>query len=96
MSDWSGRKVTNARAYWRPRLPLQCRRCGRPVLASQRWQVGHIVDRYLGGSDAVANQWPEHARCNEGAGGRAGAAITNARRARTRGDDQRARGLRGV
>lgn len=92
---WSGRKVTNARAYWATRLPLPCRRCGKPVLATQRWHVGHIRDRYAGGSDAITNQWPEHERCNTSAGGKAGAAITNARKAQPRTDDARARGLRG-
>ena len=87
--------MRQARAYWRPRLPLPCRRCGRPVLASQRWHVGHIRDRYAGGSDATTNQWPEHATCNERAGGKVGAAITNSRKAQPRIDSARERGLRG-
>ncbi len=100
MSEWSGRRVTSARAYWRPRLPLPCRRCGRPVRhdTTKRyggWHVGHIVDRAMGGSDSTTNQWPEHDGCNMSAGGKIGAAITNARRAQPRIDDARARGLRG-
>ncbi|MGN8245284.1 HNH endonuclease [Cellulomonas soli] len=91
---WGGRKVTNARAYWRARLPLPCRRCGRPVYADSRWHVGHVQDRVLGGGDSVSNQWPEHERCNTSAGGKLGAAITNARRAPV--PDGRDRGLRGV
>jgi len=94
-STWSGRKVTNARAYWAARLPLPCRRCGRPVLKTQNWHVGHIHDRALGGSDRISNTYPEHARCNTSAGGKQGAAITNARRSQPRVDDARARGLRG-
>ena len=78
---WSGRKVTRARAYWSSRLPLPCRRCGRVVLRSHRWHVGHIIDLALGGSETdPANQWPEHGACNEQAGGRLGAARRNARR----------------
>lgn len=97
---WSGRKVTNARAYWRPRLPLPCWRCGRMVVHDPNkphggWTVGHLIDRALGGSDAISNTWPECSRCNFGAGGKAGARITNARRAAPRQDDARARGLRG-
>lgn len=103
VKPWSGRTVTNARAYWRPRLPLPCRRCGRPVVHDPAkryggWHVGHIVDRALGGSDHVSNQWPEHDGCNMSAGGKAGAAITNARRpgAVAALQSERERGIRGV
>lgn len=98
MSSWGGRKVTAARAQWASRLPLPCRRCPYPVLPTQRWQVGHIVDRSLGGTDDVSNQWPEHARCNESAGGKLGAAKTNARRPSRvlRMASERVRGIRGV
>ena len=99
MSDWAGRTVTSARDYWRPRLPLPCWRCGRPVLPDPEsgWHVGHIVDRALGGAHGLANQWPEHKRCNLSAGGRAGAAKTNARRpvVAQRVERERDRGIRG-
>lgn len=97
-SRWAGRKVGKARAYWSRRLPLACRRCGRPVTPGQRWQVGHILDRALGGDDGIENQWPEHQRCNLSAGGRLGAAITNSRRARAARSmpPERRRGIRGV
>lgn len=107
-SPWAGRKVMDARAYWRPRLPLKCRKCGRPVRSDRPWTVGHIVDRATcqrmgwteAQADAVTNQWPEHPRCNYAAGGRAGAAITNARRTKPTEPDHlassRARGIRGV
>lgn len=79
---WSGRVVTTARALWLPRLPLPCFRCGRPVLATQRWTVEHVVERALGGDVTdPGNQWVSHARCNYQAGGRLGARRTNARRA---------------
>lgn len=100
---WSGRKVTSARAYWRRRLPLPCRRCGRPVVhdpvkRNGGWNVGHIVDRAQGGSDHVTNQWPEHETCNLRAGGKEGARITNARRPATRTalQSERDRGIRGI
>ena len=95
---WSGRKVTTARRQWAARLPVPCRRCSLPVLSSQAWHVGHIVDRALGGTDDVGNQWPEHAACNLSAGGKVGAAITNARRPTVteRVESERARGIRGV
>lgn len=98
--SWSGRKVTTARALWLPRLPLPCRRCGRPVTADQRWTVGHVVDRALGGAETdPGNQWPEHARCNYSAGGKLGAAMTNQRRrARVASSmsGEQSRGIRGV
>lgn len=101
---WSGRKVMTARAYWLPRLPVQCRRCGKTVQHDPRrrnggWHVGHIVDRARGGSDHVSNQWPEHDTCNTRAGGQLGAARTNARRTTTTTTvqlDERARGIRGL
>lgn len=84
---WSGRKVMKARAFWRPRLPLPCYRCGRPVRPDHRWTVEHIRRRGEGGAEGVENQWVSHASCNFRDGGRAGgargAAITNARRTTT-------------
>lgn len=77
-AKWSGRPVTSARAHWLARLPLPCYRCKRPVLPEQRWHVEHIIDRALGGTHGVENQWVSHARCNTSAGGKRGAAITNA------------------
>lgn len=96
--SWSGRKVTAARAYWAPRLPLPCWRCGRQLTRYGPWTVGHIVDRALGGSKTdPANQWPECPKCNFSAGGKRGAAITNAKRAPVvaRLASERARGIRG-
>lgn len=100
MSKWAGRKVTTARAQWAPRLPLPCRRCGRPVTPEQPWTVGHIIDRAMGGNETdPSNQWPEHPGCNYSAGGKVGAAMTNARRQQTtttRMPPERERGIRGV
>lgn len=82
VSSWSGRQVTNARAYWRPRLPVPCCRCQKPVIPDPRlphdgWQVDHWpVPREMGGTET----WPAHSKCNMSAGGKRGAAIINARR----------------
>lgn len=82
---WAGTKVRKARAYWLPKLPVPCARCGRPVVHIEGkraggWNVGHVHDRWAGGPDDISNTWPEHARCNMSAGGKVGAAMTNARR----------------
>jgi hypothetical protein len=85
---WGGSTVRAARARWRPIVnagDAVCWRCGRPIvpnpdLPHDGWQVGHIEDLALGGAHGHENQAPEHSRCNTSAGGRLGAAITNARR----------------
>lgn len=59
-------------------LPLPCHHCGRPVHADTPWDVGHIVDLAHGGD---AKQYTAtHRSCNRSAGGKEGAAKTNARR----------------
>ena len=78
---WGGQKVTAARAMWAKRLPLPCSKCKRPVTADQAWHVDHVIPRSQGGPEGVENQWPAHARCNTRDGGKAGARITNAKRA---------------
>lgn len=98
--QWSGRKVTSARAYWAPRLPLPCWRpgCGKMLTRYSKWTVGHIIDRHFGGSVTdPSNQWPECLKCNTSAGGRLGAAITNAKRpvVAARLASERDRGIRG-
>lgn len=70
------------------RLPLPCLNCPHPVMPEHSWQVGHIVDAMDGGTSANPNNvGPSHAfcpwcrkRCNQVAGGRRGAAVTNGRR----------------
>jgi HNH endonuclease len=57
-----------------------CGRCGHPVTVEQRWHVGHKVAYRDGGPTSMDNTAPEHGRCNESEGGKAGAAITNSRR----------------
>lgn len=92
--------MRKARAYWRARLaagPLPCYRCGRPVTVDS-FTVEHIVERALGGSATdVGNQWVSHPGCNMSAGGKIGAARTNARKpvAVQRETDERSRGIRG-
>lgn len=62
------------RDQWRPRVAagdVHCARCGLAIYPGQRWDLGHQVDRALGGRDADG-LLPEHARCNRAAGGRLG------------------------
>lgn len=71
-AGWGGRAVMLVRAQWQPRIDagdVDCARCGLPILHGQRWDVGHTVDRALGGTSAHGLH-PEHARCNRAAGGR--------------------------
>jgi hypothetical protein len=75
------------RATITPRLPLPCVNCPHPVTPDQTFQVGHLRDAARGGRPTVANTGPSHTycpacrkRCNQVAGGRLGAAITNGRR----------------
>lgn len=59
-------------------LPAPCVECGHMVTASQRWHVGHRRPLAQGGD--VNDYGPAHSRCNEVAGGKLGAAVTNAKR----------------
>lgn len=68
------------RAKWIPKVKaggVKCSRCDQPIDPSDTdWQLDHTDDRtgYLG---------PAHALCNQSAGGKAGAAVTNAKWAMT-------------
>lgn len=82
-------------------LPAPCCRCGKPVvprpgLRGDGWEPDHWpIPREQGGTQV----WPAHADCNQRAGGRRGAQITNARRAEQTGRSlhtDRARNIRGV
>jgi 5-methylcytosine-specific restriction endonuclease McrA len=46
--------------------------------------VDHKIPRHRGGTNHPSNLWARCRRCNLGEGGRAGAAMTNGRRARRR------------
>lgn len=64
------------RARWAPLVAsgsVCCRRCGLPIAPGSPWDLGHAVDRALGGSDHDVA--PEHARCNRSAGGRLAAQL---------------------
>jgi len=72
-------------------LPQPCIDCGRPIHPTDKWQVGHIVSAAQGKAqgwsttqiNAASNLGPSHAKapgqpaCNQIAGGKLGAAISN-------------------
>ena len=70
-------------------LPLPCVDCGRMVTEEHTWQVGHLpgIDIAHSQSVSIEDVGPSHSRsaiwprnCNQIAGGKAGAAKTNAKR----------------
>lgn len=70
------------RGKWRSTVEAghaTCARCGQPIAPGTPWDLGHTDDR-------TAWTGPEHASCNRSAGGRNGAAVSNARRAMTERD----------
>lgn len=79
-------------------LPQPCVECGQLVTTDDRWQVGHRKDAMDGGAPTFANTGPVHSKsaiwprnCNQIAGGKRGAAVTNAgKRAAQRTPDIRA------
>ena len=77
---WGGHASTKARAHVRRMLPAGCVRCGGIVTDEMDWHADHIQERHDNGTDSPSNLGPAHARCNESAGGRIGAAITNGTR----------------
>ncbi len=75
------------RAKIKPLLPLPCLNCPHPVMPDDKWQVGHRVDAACGGRPVIENAGPSHAwctacgrACNQRAGGKLGASITNSKR----------------
>lgn len=75
------------RAQIKPRLPLPCVDCPHPVMPDDAWQVGHRIPLSRGGKTTPANTGPSHTfcracrkACNQVAGGRLGATVTNSRR----------------
>lgn len=79
---WAGNLSKQARATVRAMLPALCwRGCGTMLtVEDDNWTAGHIEDRVDGGDNSPSNLAPECRKCNFGAGGRRGAAITNARK----------------
>lgn len=79
-------------------LPQPCVECGQLVTRQDKWQVGHRRDAMDGGAATFANTGPVHSKsptwprnCNQIAGGKRGAAVTNASKiAARRGPDIRA------
>lgn len=82
---WGGRTSERARSHCRAMLPAPCQRCGgiiTPEDDESTWHAGHIIDRMDGSGDRPEDTLPEHQHCNTSAGGRRGAALVNAARAR--------------
>lgn len=76
---WGGNDSRKARAVVALMLPAPCFRCGRIVTAEMDWHADHVQEATFGGTDEASNFAPSHKKCNESAGGRIGAAMTNAR-----------------
>src|SRR5262245_5342199 len=55
------------RGYLLARDGAMCGRCGDPFGAREPADVGHVVPRARGGTDAPANLRLEHVRCNRAA-----------------------------
>lgn len=75
-----GHEHQQLRERWRPKVEaglVGCPRCHKPILQDQPWQLGHTDDR-------TGYNGPEHRYCNEAAGGRNGAAVTNGQRSALR------------
>jgi hypothetical protein len=89
---WTSRDLRVWRPRIAATLPAPCVNCGHVVTAEMSWQVGHVRDlaefEVVGyvGSRTAQNLGPSHSNgsgpggrsCNQAAGGRAGAAKTNA------------------
>lgn len=89
----SGKWTSSDLKLWRPRiaatLPALCVDCHRIVTPDMKWQVGHIipVQDPRSPGNVASNLGPSHSNgsgpggrsCNQAAGGRMGAAKTNAR-----------------
>ncbi len=85
------RSMAGARPRIKATLPAPCVDCGQPIHPGDKWQVGHIVSAAEGKRqgwtraqiDALSNLGPSHTKapgqraCNQIAGGKLGAAISN-------------------
>jgi hypothetical protein len=87
-ANWSTHSP-KLRAMIKAALPLPCVDCGHWVTEDDKWQVGHLPasDIANSGSISLEDVGPSHSRssvwprnCNQIAGGKAGAAKTNAKR----------------
>ncbi|QCO98963.1 HNH endonuclease [Arthrobacter sp. 24S4-2] len=86
-SNWSGRKVTGARATLAHQLPLPCYRCGITIPSAAEckaqgisWDVDHIQAQAHDGSHNLSNLTVSHSACNRRHGGKLG----NARKAQAK------------
>jgi hypothetical protein len=64
--------TTSDRRVWRKRigasLPKPCTRCGITILPGQTFDVDHILEVALGGTNTASNLGPSHPSCNRSAG----------------------------
>lgn len=86
-SNWSGRKVTSARAKLAPTLPRPCYRCSVMLPSAAeckelgiKWDVEHTISRVEGGTDDLSSLAVSHSVCNRSHGGKLG----NARKAQAK------------
>ncbi|WP_442865368.1 HNH endonuclease [Arthrobacter sp. B2a2-09] len=78
-ANWSGRRVTSARAQLAQQLPLPCYRCGVTIPSAAEckrqgvsWDVDHITAQAHNGSHQASNLTVSHSRCNRSHGGKLG------------------------
>jgi 5-methylcytosine-specific restriction endonuclease McrA len=76
----SGYNSRDARAYFRPLLPLPCSRCPNLVQPDMEWEVDHLIPVSEGGGHDLANLHPAHKECNRRHGQKVGQAHANAKR----------------
>lgn len=89
-TDWTSTDSYRWRKAIKALLPRPCTRCGMPVLPTQLWDVDHIIPLHIQPvqTKSYATLAPAHRSCNRRHGGKAGSAITNARRAANKADEK--------
>jgi hypothetical protein len=99
---WTSKDSAHWRPIIEASLPAPCVDCGRPIHRGDKWQVGHRVSKAeaaaMGWTKAQSNRaenlGPSHTKapgqraCNQIAGGKLGARITNTKRRTERADER--------
>lgn len=63
------RRIMAIREQWKTIIaitPIECRRCHRPITASQPWQLGHPQEYPYAAGNVDQGLAPEHKSCNQG------------------------------